>query len=174
MNYLKPQSVIEYCEENTDVQFDQAVIYLDAKNKRVNKNNKFNPKSLNMKILLIALLNDEKPVKKLEITNNFIYTVKKIEDQIQNESIIKIYIDRETTEFISKAGDQHDFYPTKQYRVSLREIKQLDLIRIQKEFNIVILDKEIDFGEEDTKPEVKSKKPIKKQVKKEESEEESQ
>ncbi|CAL6016539.1 Hypothetical_protein [Hexamita inflata] len=174
MNYLKPQSVIEYCEENTDISFDEAVIYLDAKNKRQNKNNKYDPKSLNMKVLLIVLIQNNKVVKKLEITNNYIYTVKKIQEQIINESIIKIHIDHEASQFTSKAGEQHDFYQAQQFRVKPEEAKHFDLIRIQKEFNIVVLDKAIDFGEEDTKPEVKSKKPIKKQVKKEESEEESQ
>ncbi|CAL6030269.1 Hypothetical_protein [Hexamita inflata] len=174
MNYLKPQSVIEYCEENTDISFDEAVIYLDAKNKRQNKNNKYDPKSLNMKVLLIVLIQNNKVIKKLEITNNYIYTVKKIQEQILNESIIKIHIDHEASQFTSKAGEQHDFYQAQQFRVKPEEVKHFDLIRIQKEFNIIVLDKAIDFGEEDTKPEVKSKKPIKKQVKKEESEEESQ
>ncbi|CAL6032904.1 Hypothetical_protein [Hexamita inflata] len=174
MNYLNPENVIKYCEQNTDVQFDEAVIYLDAKNKRVNKTNKFDPNSLNMKVLLIALIQNNKVIKKLEITDNYIYTVKKIQEQIINESIIKIHIDNEVSQFTSKEGKQQDFYKAKQYRVKSNEVKYFDLIRIQKEFNIIVLDKEIDFGEEDTKPEVKSKKPIKKQVKKEESEEESQ
>ncbi|CAL5975614.1 Hypothetical_protein [Hexamita inflata] len=173
MNYLNPQSVIEYCEENTDVQFDEAVIYLDAKNKKQNKN-KYDPDSFIMKILLIVLTQNNKVIKKLEITNNYIYTVKKIKEQLLNESIIKIHIDCEESQFTSKEGKQYDFHQAKQYRVKSEEVKYFDLIRIQKEFNIIVLDKEIDFGEEDTKPEVKSKKPIKKQVKKEESEEESQ
>ncbi|CAL6049562.1 Hypothetical_protein [Hexamita inflata] len=174
MNYLKPQSVIEYCEENTDIQFEEAVIYLDAKNKRVNKNNKFDPKSLNMKVLLIVLVQNNKVVQKLEITNNYIYTVKKIQDQMINESIIKIHIDHESSSFTSKTGEQHDFYQAKQYRVKPEEVKHFDLIRIQKEFNIVVLDKIFDFNEVDIYPETKQKKAVKKQVKKEISEEESQ
>ncbi|CAL6061914.1 Hypothetical_protein [Hexamita inflata] len=121
-----------------------------------------------MKVLLIVLVQNNKIVQKLEITNNYIYTVKKIQDQMINESIIKIHIDHESSSFTSKAGEQHDFYQAKQYRVRPEEVKYFDLIRIQKEFNIIVLDKTFDFDEIDIKPETKQKKAMKK-VKKENS-----
>ncbi|CAL6043941.1 Hypothetical_protein [Hexamita inflata] len=114
-----------------------------------------------------------------QVTSDIIVTfqvnqlIKGFRIQFQDESIIKIHIDHESSSFTSKAGEQHEFYQAKQYRVKPEEVKYFDLIRIQKEFNIIVLDKIFDFNEADIKPETKQKKAMKK-VKKENSEEESQ
>ena len=59
--------------DKTEIEFDYAVIYLDCKNKKANKLD-----TVNMKVLAIIMLKDNKPVNTLEIENNMIYTVKKI------------------------------------------------------------------------------------------------
>jgi len=48
--------------DKTEIEFDYAVIYLDCKNKKLNKLD-----TINMKVLSIVMLLNNKPVNKIEI-----------------------------------------------------------------------------------------------------------
>ncbi|CAL6094672.1 Hypothetical_protein [Hexamita inflata] len=147
MQYLKTQNVIELCE-NTCEDFDEVILYLDSKNKRINKKNKYNPQQVNLKVLAIVMLKDNKFVNSLEIQNNNIYTLKNIHEKLVNSSLIKVHIEKEFKQFkLPKTGEMCDFYPQLQYKVSDKEQDRFNLLEIQKEYSKVIIDKEISFDE---------------------------
>ncbi|CAL5989681.1 Hypothetical_protein [Hexamita inflata] len=147
MKYLNTQNVIELCD-NTCEDFDEVILYLDSKNKRIYKSNKFNNQSFNLKVLAIVMVKDNKFVNSLEIQNNNIYTLKYIHEKLVNTPIIKVHIQKELKQFkLPNTGEMCDFYPQLQYKVSDKELVRLNLLQIQKEYSKVIIDKEISFDE---------------------------
>ncbi|CAL6024867.1 Hypothetical_protein [Hexamita inflata] len=137
MQYVKNQTIINMCKENSKP-FDKVVIYLDSQNKKVNK-----LQTYNLKVLYILTLQDMKIQSKIPVDNGMIYTVKGIQQELQDDDFVKCVISNEQQEFKLVTGEYKQFYPCQQFRVTDREIQVLKLYNIQNEFTKVNVEFEI-------------------------------
>ncbi|CAL6030273.1 Hypothetical_protein [Hexamita inflata] len=131
MQYVKNQSIIEMCNAKSN-DYDQVVIYLDSTNRKLNK-----LQTYNLKVLYIIILKEMKIQHKIPVDNGMMYTLKNVLLQLQNDDFVKCVISRNPQDFKLVTGEIKQYYPSSQFKVSLKEIQILNLFEIQSEYTKV-------------------------------------